>query len=120
MANSASTTVVDKPADTSPFGADASPFTSMAPFLLIVVVFYFLLIRPNQKKIKDHTAMLSALRRGDKVVTGGGVIGVIQKIEGDDVLVVEVAPDIKIRVMRDTISHVVNKTIANDNKADEK
>ena len=117
MANS--TLVADKPADTAAT-AEASPYTSMAPLLLIVVVFYFLLIRPNQKKIKEHETMLKALRRGDKVVTGGGVIGVIQKMEGDDILVIEVAHDIKIRVMRDTISQVVSKTVANDNKADDK
>ena len=118
MANA--TVVADKPVDSSPAGAEPSPLTSMAPLLLIVVVFYFLLIRPNQKKIKDHETMLGALRRGDKVVTGGGVIGVIHKIEGDDVLVIEVAPEIKIRVVRETISNVVSKTVANDNKADDK
>jgi preprotein translocase subunit YajC len=116
MANS--TLVADKPVDN--LVTEGSPYASMAPLLLIVVVFYFLLIRPNQKKIKEQELMFKALRRGDKIVTGGGVIGVIQKIEGDDVLVIEVAPDIKIRVMRDTISHVVSKTVANDNQADEK
>ena len=62
--------------------------------------------------------MVKGLKRGDRVVTGGGVIGVITKIESDDVLVVEVAPEIKIRVMRETISHVINKTAVNDNKAE--
>ena len=57
------------------------------------------MIRPNQKKIKEFEAMVKSLRRGDKVVTGGGIIGVISKIENDEVLVVEIAPDVKIRVM---------------------
>lgn len=63
--------------------------------------------------------MIKSLKRGDKVVTAGGVLGVIQKIEDDNILVVEIAPEVKIRVMQDTISVVLNKTpIANDNKAD--
>jgi preprotein translocase subunit YajC len=78
------------------------------------------MIRPNQKKIKDYEEMVKSLRRGDRIVTGGGVIGVITKVENDDVLVVEIAPEIKVRVMRETISHVINKTAVNDNKADDK
>lgn len=97
-----------------------SPFAGMGILLLIVPIFYFLIIRPNQKKIKDFETMVKALRRGDRVVTGGGIIGVITRIENDDVLVVEIAPEVKVRVMRETISHVVNKTAVNDNKAEEK
>lgn len=88
--------------------------------LMMVAVFYFFLIRPNQKKIRDHEDMVKALRRGDKVITAGGVIGVISKIEDDNILVLEVAENVKIRVLRDTISNVMNKTVANDNKADNK
>jgi preprotein translocase subunit YajC len=99
---------------------DASPLMSIAPLALIFVVFYFLIIRPQQRKIKDHNDMIKALRRGDKVVTAGGVIGVINKVEADDILVLEVAPDIRIRVIRDTISNVITKTVANDNKVEDK
>ncbi len=109
-------------ADTAPaagVAGEPSPLMSMAPMLLIGVVLYMLVLRPQQKKIKDHQEMIKALRRGDKIVTGGGVIGVISKIE-DDVVVLEVAPEIKIRVLLATISHVMTKTVANDNAANDK
>jgi preprotein translocase subunit YajC len=112
-------------ANTSPLlpntPADApSPLSGMGILLIIPVVLYFLMIRPNQKKIKEYEEMVKALRRGDRIVTGGGIIGIISKIENDDVLVVEIAPDVKVRVMRETISHVVSRTAVNDNKSDEK
>ncbi len=101
--------------------AGAAPTLGGAlPMLLIIIVFYFLIIRPNQKKIRDHEEMTKALRRGDKVVTAGGVIGVISKVEDDNILVLEIAENVKVRVLRGTISEVVNKNIANDNKAEEK
>ncbi|HUC61181.1 MAG TPA: preprotein translocase subunit YajC [Alphaproteobacteria bacterium] len=83
---------------------------SIAPLVLIFVVFYFLLIRPQQKKAKEHKAMLSALRRGDKVVTGGGILGTVSKVVGDDEVLLEIAPEVKIRVMRATIQTVVSRT----------
>ena len=114
----------------SAFAADAvanapqiSPMTSgMLPMLGIALIFYILLIRPNQKRIKDHEGMVKALRRGDKVVTAGGIVGVISKVEEENnVLIVEIAENVKVRVMRDTISNVVTKMpIANDNKSDGK
>lgn len=102
--------------------AQMSPVASgVFPMVLILVVMYILIIRPNQKKLKDHNEMIKALRRGDKVVTAGGVIGVINKIEDDNIVVVEVSENVKIRVIRETISSIVNKTpVANDNKKDEK
>jgi preprotein translocase subunit YajC len=114
---STSTAVLSSPAavDSPP-----SPFSGMGILLLIPVMLYFLMIRPNQKKIKEYETMVKALRRGDRVVTGGGIIGVISKIENDDVLVIEIAPEVKVRVMRETISHVINKTAVNDNKVDDK
>ncbi|MEI6730070.1 MAG: preprotein translocase subunit YajC [Pseudomonadota bacterium] len=100
---------------------DASPISSILPMLLIALVFYVLIIRPNQNKIKSHENMVKDLRRGDKVVTGGGVIGTVIKIEDDNIVVVEIAPEVKIKVIRDTISNVISKApIANDNKADSK
>ncbi len=78
---------------------------------LIFVVFYFLLIRPQQQKMKAHRAMVSAVKRGDKVLTAGGIYGSVVKIEeADDVAVVEIAKDVRVRVARSTISDVVNKT----------
>jgi preprotein translocase subunit YajC len=91
----------------APAGFD---FISLMPLVLIFVVFYFLLIRPQQKKMKSHRDMIGAVKRGDRVLTGGGIIGTVIKVEeGDDVLLVEIAKDIRVRVARGTISDVLNK-----------
>ncbi|MDJ0945245.1 MAG: preprotein translocase subunit YajC [Kiloniellales bacterium] len=88
-------------------GPDA--FTTFVPLILIGVVFYFLLIRPQQKRIKDHRAMVQALRRGDKVVTAGGIFGTVTKVVDDNELQVEIAENVRIRVVRSTISEVLRK-----------
>lgn len=81
------------------------------PLILIFAIMYFLLIRPQQKKMKEHNAMLSQLRRGDKVVTGGGIIGKITKVnDGEAEVEVEIATGVTVRVMRQTITAVLNKT----------
>jgi len=91
----------------APAGFD---FISLMPLVLIFVVFYFLLIRPQQKKMKTHRDMIGAVKRGDKVLTGGGIIGTVVKVEdSDDILLVEIAKDIRVRVARGTISDVLNK-----------
>ena len=83
---------------------------SLMPLVLIFVVFYFLLIRPQQKKMKAHREMIGALKRGDKVLTSGGIIGSVVKVEeSDDVLLVEIAKDIRVRIARSTISDMLNK-----------
>jgi preprotein translocase subunit YajC len=80
------------------------------PLVLIFVVFYFLLIRPQQKKMKVHRELIGGLKRGDKVLTGGGIIGTVVKVEeGDDVLMVEIAKDVRVRVARGTITDLVTK-----------
>lgn len=91
-------------------GADM--FTSLLPIILIVVVFYFLLIRPQQKKVKQHREMVSALRRGDKIVTAGGLIGTVTKVVNDTEAMVELAEGVRVRVMRHTIQEVLSKTEA--------
>ncbi len=97
---------------------EPSIIMSVLPLLLIFVVFYFLLIRPQQKRVREHDDFVKTLKRGDKVVTAGGVIGTISKVD-EDVLVIEIAPEVKIRVVRDTVSHLVSKTpVANDNKSE--
>ncbi len=78
------------------------------PLILIFVVFYFLLIRPQQKRMREHRAMLEALRRGDRVVTGGGIIGTVDKVEDNDVHVT-IAENVKVRVVRSTITTVLSK-----------
>lgn len=83
---------------------------SILPLVLIFVVFYFLLIRPQQKKVKDHKTMLGALRRGDRVVTGGGIIGTVIKVPEGDEAVVEITEGVRVRVVRSTIQSVISRT----------
>jgi len=82
----------------------------LIPLILIFVVFYFLLIRPQQKKAKAHREMLTALRRGDRVVTSGGIIGTISRVVSDSELSVEIAENVKVRVARGMIAEVLAKT----------
>jgi len=81
---------------------------SLAPMLLIFVVFWFLLIRPQQKKQKEHRAMVAALKRGDRVVTTGGIHGQVTHV-GDDHLMVEVADGVKLKIVRDAVSAIPSK-----------
>lgn len=91
--------------------------TQFLPLLLIFGVFYFLLIRPQQTRQKELKAMLGSLRRGDRVVTGGGILGVVQKVkDGSDEIEVELAPNLRVTVLRETISSVVKPVAANDVK----
>lgn len=88
------------------------------PFILIIGVFYFLLIRPQQKRMKAHQQMIADLKKGDTVVTSGGLIGKIKSVQDDEVRV-ELAPNMDVRVVRSTISDVRGKTEpapANDTK----
>ena len=85
-------------------------FQAFLPLILIFVVFYFLLIRPQQKKMKQHKEMLGAVRRGDKIITGGGIMGTVTKVDNETELTVEIAKDVKVKVQRGTISAVVNRT----------
>ena len=82
------------------------------PLIMIFVIFYFLLIRPQQKKMKDHQSMLSAIRRGDRIVTNGGFIGLVNKVTSDSELLVEIADNVKVRVARSMIAEVLTKTEA--------
>jgi preprotein translocase subunit YajC len=80
------------------------------PLVLIFVVFYFLLIRPQQKKAKQHREVLGNLRRGDRIVTNGGLIGTITRVPNDGELIVEIADGVKVRVMRGMIAESLSKT----------
>lgn len=92
-------------------GAGASPeggfgfLIQMAPLLLIFVIFYFLLIRPQQKKMKDHRLLIEAVKKGDAVVTAGGVIGKVTKVDDAEVEV-EIAANVRIKVVKSTLSDV--------------
>lgn len=81
----------------------------LLPIVLIFVVFYFLLIRPQQQKMKAHRAMLAAIRRGDRIVTGGGILGQVVKVDQDDQITVEIAENVRVKVIRSTVSSVLAK-----------
>jgi preprotein translocase subunit YajC len=106
------------PAYAQDAGAAIAGLTQFAPLILIFAVFYFLLIRPQQQKQKELKAMLTNLKRGDRVVTGGGILGTISKVpvEGNREIEVEIAPNTKIIVLRETIASVIVPTAANDAK----
>ena len=94
-------------------GAAAQPtfdFMSFLPLILIFVVFYFMLIRPQQKKLKEHKAMVDGLRRGDRIVTAGGLIGTVTRVTGDEEVSVEIAEGVRVRVVRSTITTVLART----------
>lgn len=100
----------------SPAHAQAAPggggfdFMSILPLALIFVVFYFFLIRPQQKKTQEQRNMLSALRRGDRIITSGGLMGVITKVVSDQELQVEIAEGIKVRIARAMVADCLSKT----------
>ena len=92
-------------------GGDASSMmVQLAPLALIFVVFYFFLIRPQQQKAKQQRSMLDAIRRGDRVVTGGGMIGTVAKVVNNEEVLVDLADNVRVRVVRSTISQVLAKT----------
>ena len=89
--------------------AGGDPIMSFLPLILIFVVFYFLLIRPQQKRAKEHKALVEGLRRGDVVVTSGGLIGKISKVIDDNEVEVEIAKDVKVKIVRSMIATVQGK-----------
>jgi preprotein translocase subunit YajC len=88
---------------------DNQALVQFLPLVLIFVVFYFLLIRPQQKKQKDHRSMLDTLRRGDRVVTGGGIIGTVNRVVSGEEVEVDIAQGVRVRVVRSTITNVLAK-----------
>jgi preprotein translocase subunit YajC len=89
----------------SPFGGD-SMLVSLRPFILIFVIMYFLILRPQQKRQKQHQEMVKNVRRGDTVITSGGLVGKVTKVSDDDHLEVEVADGVRVRQMRSMIADV--------------
>jgi len=84
---------------------------SIIPLFLIFGIMYFLLIRPQQKKLKEHQQMVAALRRGDQVITQGGIMGKVTKVkDGESEIEVEIASGVNVRIVRSTIATVMNKT----------
>ena len=86
-----------------------SGFAQFIPLILIFVIFYFFLIRPQQKRVKEHKTMVAALKRGDEVVTSGGVVGRVERILGDDKIDLVIADNVTVKVVQSTIQSLLNK-----------
>ena len=86
-----------------------SGFAQFIPLILIFVIFYFFLIRPQQKKVKEHKLMVASLRRGDEVITAGGIIGKVERILGDDKVDLSISENVTIQVVQSTIQSLLNK-----------
>jgi preprotein translocase subunit YajC len=96
-------------ATTQPAPGAGDMLQNFAPLILIFVIFYFLLIRPQQQKTKQLRTQLSQLRRGDSVVTAGGIIGTVARVTSDEELAIDIADGVRVRVVRSTITGVVSK-----------
>ena len=86
-----------------------SGFAQFIPLILIFVIFYFFLIRPQQKRVKEHKLMVAALKRGDEVVTSGGIVGKVERILGDDKIDLLIAENVTVQVVQSTIQALLNK-----------
>ena len=86
-----------------------SGFAQFIPLILIFVIFYFFLIRPQQKKVKEHKLMVTALKRGDEVVTSGGIVGKVERILGDDKVDISISENVTVQVVQSTIQSLLNK-----------
>ena len=89
-----------------------SGFAQFIPLILIFVIFYFFLIRPQQKKVKEHKLMVTALKRGDEVVTSGGIVGKIERVLGDDKVDILISENVTVQVVQSTIQSLLNKPVA--------
>ena len=87
-----------------------SGFAQFIPLILIFVIFYFFLIRPQQKKVKEHKLRVSALKRGDEVVTSGGIVGKIERVLGDDKVDILISENVTVQVVQSTIQSLLNKS----------
>ena len=90
----------------SPLGGEGGMLMSLLPFILIFVIMYFLILRPQQKRVKSHQEMVKNVRRGDTVVTNGGLVGKVTKVLDDDQIEIEIADDVRIRQMRQMLTDV--------------
>lgn len=93
-------------------------YMQFAPLIAILALMYFLLIRPQQKRFEEHQRVIKDIRRGDRIITGGGVHATVIKMEGDEVLVVEIADNVRVRIQRASITGVIGKgePVANSNE----
>ncbi len=79
------------------------------PLILIFVIFYFFLIRPQQKRVKDHKTMVESLKRGDEIITSGGIIGIIERVMEDDRIEVDIGENVKVQIIKSTITSLLKK-----------
>jgi len=86
-----------------------SGFAQFIPLILIFVIFYFFLIRPQQKRAKEHKMMVAALKRGDEVVTSGGIVGKVERIVGDDKVDLLISENVTVQVVQSTIQNLLNQ-----------
>lgn len=98
------------PAYAQAVGGGSSAILQFVPLIAIFAIMYFLMIRPQQKKAKEHQAMINAVRRGDQVVTAGGLLGKVSKVKEDGELEVEISEGVKVRVLKGTLANVISKT----------
>ena len=91
-------------------GGAAAFIMQIFPFLLIFIIFYFLMIRPQQKRVKEHQAMIAAVKKGDEVITAGGIRARVTRVVDEREAEVEIAPGVKVRVVKSTLSQVLNAT----------
>ena len=87
----------------------SSGFAQFIPLILIFVIFYFFLIRPQQKKVKEHKLMVATLKRGDEVITSGGIVGKIERVLGDDKVDILISENVTVQVVQSTIQSLLNK-----------
>lgn len=87
----------------------SSGFAQFVPLILIFVIFYFFLIRPQQKKVKEHKVMVSALKRGDEVVTSGGIVGKVEKVYEDDKIDLAVSENVSVKIVKSTIQSLLKE-----------
>ena len=88
---------------------DGAGIGQFIPLILIFVIFYFFLIRPQQKRVKDHKAMVESLKRGDEIITSGGIIGTIDRVMEDDRIEVVISDNVKVQIIRSTITSLLKK-----------
>ena len=86
-----------------------SGFAQFVPLILIFIIFYFFLIRPQQKKVKEHKIMVAALKRGDEVITSGGIVGKVERVLGDDKVDISISENVTVQVVQSTIQGLLNK-----------
>ena len=86
-----------------------SGFAQFIPLILIFVIFYFFLIRPQQKKVKEHKLMVASLKRGDEVITSGGIVGRVEMILGDDKVDLSISENVTVKVVKSTIQNLLTK-----------